>query len=90
MAAVLIDLANRAELASIAKEIGADVLEGALRYPSESEGWPLSELGLSEYLDFYRGKRLVLIIVPVGEAEPETYTCGICGFVMSDVRACPR
>jgi hypothetical protein len=32
----------------------------------------------------------VLIIAPVSEAEPETYTCGICGFVMSDARACPR
>ena len=32
----------------------------------------------------------MLIIAPVGEAEPETYTCGICGSVMSDVRACPR
>ena len=37
-----------------------------------------------------RYQRQVLIIAPVGQAAAETYTCGICGFVMGDVRACPR
>jgi tRNA(Ile2) C34 agmatinyltransferase TiaS len=32
----------------------------------------------------------VLIIAPVGEAEPATYTCGVCGFVMNEVGKCPR
>jgi hypothetical protein len=50
-----VDLANAAELANIAGEIGADVLAGALRYPSETGGWQLGDLDLSEYLDFYRG-----------------------------------
>jgi hypothetical protein len=59
---------------------------GDLRYPSETGDWQLGNLDLGEYLDRYRDQRLVLIIAPVGEAEPETYTCGICGFVMSDVR----
>jgi hypothetical protein len=40
--------------------------------------------------NLYRGKRLVLIIAPIGQGEPETYTCGICGFVMSEVEECPR
>jgi hypothetical protein len=35
----LTDPANIEELAAIAREIGADVLEGALRYPSETGGW---------------------------------------------------
>jgi tRNA(Ile2) C34 agmatinyltransferase TiaS len=32
----------------------------------------------------------VLIIAPVGEAEPATYTCGVCGFVMNEAGECPR
>ena len=87
---MLFDPVNASELASIAREIGADVLEAVLRYPSDTGGWQLGDLDLSEYLDLYRGKRLALIIAPVGKTEPQTYTCGICGFVMSDVRACPR
>jgi hypothetical protein len=90
MAAVLVSPANATELANIAREVGADVLEGDLRYPSDTGGWQFGDLDPSEYLDRYRGKRLVLIIVPVGEAESETYTCGICGFVMNAVQACLR
>jgi hypothetical protein len=42
--------------------------------------WQLGDLDLSEYLDRYRDQRLVLIIAPIGEAEPATYTCGVCGW----------
>jgi hypothetical protein len=69
---------------------GADVLDGDLRYPSETGWWQLGDLDLSEYLDRHRSQRLVVIIAPVGEAESETYACGICGFVMNEVRACSR
>lgn len=85
-----IDPANAQELTIIAHEIGADVLQGALRYPSESGGWQLGDLDLSEYLDRYRDQRLVLIIAPVGPAEAATYTCGVCGFVMNEAGECPR
>jgi hypothetical protein len=36
---VLIDPVNARELVIIARELGADVLSGALRYPSDTEGW---------------------------------------------------
>jgi hypothetical protein len=85
-----VDRANIEELAAIAREIGADVLEGALRYPSDTGGWQLGDLGLSEYLDRYRDQQLVLIVAPVGEAEPATYTCGVCGFVYYERGGCPR
>jgi len=85
-----IDPANVEELGAIAREIGAEVLQGALRYPSDTGGWQLGNLDLSEYLDRYRDRRLVLIIAPIGKAEPETYTCGICGFVMNEAGECPR
>ena len=32
----------------------------------------------------------MLIIAPVGQSKPPTYTCGICGFVMNEAQACPR
>jgi hypothetical protein len=35
-------------------------------------------------------RRLARIIAPVGDAEPATYTCGVCGFVMNEVGECPR
>jgi hypothetical protein len=85
-----VDPANVHELAEIAGEVGADVLSGALRYPSDTGGWLVGDLDLSEYLDHYRDQRLVLIIAPIGQAEPATYTCGVCGFVMNEVGECPR
>jgi hypothetical protein len=50
----------------------------------------MGDLDLSGYLDRYRDQRLVLIILPIGDAEPATYTCGVCGFVMNEVRECSR
>lgn len=85
-----VDPANAHELAAIAREIGAEVLAGHLRYPSASGGWQLGEVDLSEYLARQRDRRLVLVIAAVGDAEPETFTCGICGFVMDRVQECPR
>ncbi len=85
-----IDSANAAELAGIASEIGADVLQGVLRYPSVTGGWQLGDRDLSEHLARYRDQRLVLIIAPIGAAEPPTYTCGICGFVYDAYGECPR
>jgi rubredoxin len=41
-------------------------------------------------LDRYRDQRLVLIIAPIGDAEPATHTCGVCGFVMNEAGECPR
>jgi rubrerythrin len=86
----VVDPADARELATIAHELNADVLEGALRYPSGTGGWQLGDLDLSEYLDRYPHQRLVLIIAPVGDAEPATYICGVCGFVMDEVGECPR
>ena len=45
--------ANAEELANIAGETGAEVLRGALRYPSESGGWHLGDVDLSEHLGKY-------------------------------------
>ncbi len=81
---------NARELENIAREIGAIVLSGHLRYPSETGGWQLGELDLDEYLAGFRDCKLVLIVAAVSDVEPATVTCGICGFVMNEVGECPR
>lgn len=85
-----VDPDNVEELATIAGEVGAEVLRGILRYPSETGGWQLGNLGLDEYLARYRDRELVLVIAPVSEAKPMMYTCGMCGFVYGKYGGCPR
>ena len=46
-----IDLASASELATIAREVGAEVVEGDLRYQSGS--WQLGDVDLVEHLDRY-------------------------------------
>ncbi len=83
--------ANDEELARIADEIGAKVLRGPLRYPSETGGWQLGGLDLSAHLSQYRDREITVIIaVTTGTAEPEQFICGICGLVMDEARECPR
>ena len=82
--------ANAEELATIAQETGAEVLRGALRYPSESGGWQLGGLDLSEHLEQYRDQELIVIIGSLGKGGTEQVTCGICGFALDDVGECPR
>lgn len=80
----LIHPANAQELASIARQIGAQV------YPSPAGDWSLGQAKLSELLDAHRDQRLMLTLVPLGQADPELYTCGVCGFVVDELGECPR
>lgn len=82
--------ANAEELARIAEETGADVLRGRLRYPGNSCTWDLGDVALSAHLERYRDQQVTIIIAATGEAEPETFTCGICGFVLNAAGECPR
>jgi hypothetical protein len=66
------------------------VLRGALRYPSETGSWQLGDVDLSEYLEKYRDRRVVLIIASVSKASQEKVTCGVCGFVLNEAGECPR
>ena len=79
---------EQARLATLRKRMQYE--PGDLSYPSQASGWQLGDPDLGEYLTRYRGKHLVLIIAPVGDAPSPTYTCGICGFVMNEVGECPR
>jgi len=86
-----IDSAKADQLATIAREAGAVVLEGNLRYPSGTGGWQLGDVDLHDYLGRHRDQRLMLILVPAGKAETETITCGVCGYIMAENdEECPR
>jgi hypothetical protein len=80
---------NADELALIAKETGAEVLRGPLRYPSETGGWQLGDLDLSAHLSQYRDHEITVIIAVTGKAD-NSVICGICGLVMDEVQECPR
>ena len=82
--------ANAEELVTIAQETGAEVLRGALRYPSESGGWQLGDLDLSEHLSKYRDQEITLIIAATGDAQEPPAVCGICGFALGEGGACAR
>ena len=81
---------NAEELGSIAEETGAEVLRGPLRYPSESGGWQLGDVDLSEHLDRYRDCEVRVIIAATGRAGKERVICGICGYAMGDADECPH
>ena len=78
------------ELSAAAAEASAEVLRGPLRYPSESGGWQLGDIDLSEHLARYRDQDLVVIIAATGSAKDGSVMCGICGFAMEQVGDCPR
>ncbi len=85
--------ANAEAIAEFAEETGAKVLRGALRYPSDSGGWQLGDLDLSEHLAKYHNRDLVVVIASAGragEVEKEKYVCGICGVALTELGACPR
>jgi hypothetical protein len=85
--------ANAEAIAEFAEETGAEVLRGALRYPSDSGGWQLGDLDLSEHLAKYHNRELVVVIASAGravEVEKEKYICGICGFALTELGECSR
>ena len=83
-----IDPENAIELATIARKFGAEVMEGNLRSPFETSGWQLGDVDLGEHLDRYRDQRLMLVFVPLGEAETKPIICGVRGFVMDAEGEC--
>ncbi len=73
---MVMDPANAEELANIAREIGAEVIEGTALYPSDTGCWLIGDLDFCEHLDTYRGRKVGVVIADCGEADeqPEEYT----------------
>ena len=86
-----IDSTNASQLATAAREVGAEVLEGKVRFPSQTGGWQVGDVDLGERLTRFRDQRLMVILAPLGTAERETVTCEMCGYEMDETdEECPR
>ena len=81
---------NAAELAIMAGEIGAEILEGRLSGPSAAGGSHLGGLDLDAYLARLRDQHVLVIIVPIAGDEPVTFPCDVCGQAMTHLSPCPR
>jgi hypothetical protein len=65
----------------------------ALGEHSDSGGWHLGDLDLSECLAECRSRDVIVIIASTGKADEidgTKYACGICGFALNQLRECPR
>jgi rubrerythrin len=85
-----VDSASANKLASVAREVGAEVLEGELRYSAKTGRRHLGDVDLSLHLDRFRDQRLMVVLAPLARSEEQTFACGVCGFVMDEVQDCPR
>jgi rubrerythrin len=87
---VPLESAKASELAAVASEMGAEVLEGDLHHPSEKK-WHLGDVDLAASLERYRDQRLMVVLAPLGKAETEPATCEVCGFELEEADTeCPR
>jgi phage FluMu protein Com len=85
------DSAKTSQLTGIARELGAEILEGKLRFPSRTGGWQLGDVDLGNYLARYRDQGVVIVLVPLATEETQPVTCDVCGYVMDATDdECPR
>ena len=69
---------NAEELASIAEEIGAEVIRGALRYPGREGGFEIGDVDIGELLYELKGQEVVIVIAPLGPVEEPPTICRLC------------
>jgi len=75
---------NAEELAVIAQEIGAEVIRGPVRYPSEMGDIEVGGVDIGEYLYELKGQEVVLVKAPIGPVEELPIICGLCATPYSD------
>jgi hypothetical protein len=85
-----IDPANAHELTRTASKTGVDALSAHLRYPSETAGWQPGYPHLREHLHRYRIQQMIWMAVPVCQAVPATWTCGISNLLFLRHGECQR
>ena len=66
------------ELALIAQEIGAEVIPGPVRYPSEMGDIPVGGVDIGEYPHDLKDQEAMLVIAPLGPVEELSLICGLC------------
>lgn len=68
------------ELALIAQEIVAEVIQGPVRYPGRLGDIEVGGVDtFGEYLYELKGQEVMLIVAPLGPVEELAIICGLCG-----------
>jgi len=70
---------NAEELALIAQEIGAEVIRGPVRYPSEMGDIAVGPVDIGEYLYELKGQEVVVIVAPPNPVQEMPTICALCG-----------
>lgn len=71
-------LENAEGLATIAQEIGADVIRGEVRYPSNSGDIEVAGVDIGEYLFELKNHEVVVIVAALGLVGEHPVICGLC------------
>ena len=79
---------NAEELATIAQEIGAEVIRGQVRYPSDTGDIEVGGVDIGEYLYELKGQEVMVIVAPLGPVEEPPVICGLC-WTPYDGKECP-
>jgi len=66
------------ELALIAKEIGAQVIRGRVRYPGRDGGLDVGGVDVEEFLYELKDHEVMIIIAPLGAVRQLPTICGLC------------
>ena len=74
----MIRKSNAEELALIAQEIGAEVIRGPVRYPSDTGDIEVGGVDIGECLYELKDQEVMLVIAPVGPVEELPVICGLC------------
>jgi hypothetical protein len=61
----------------IAQEIGAEVIRGPVRYPSESGGIEVGGVDLGDYFYELKDQEVMLVIAPIGPVQELPIICGL-------------
>ena len=79
---------NAEELATIAEEIGAQVIRGQVCYPGGDGGLEVGEVDIDELLYELRDQEVMVIVAALGPVEEPPIICGLCG-TPYDGKECP-
>ena len=79
---------NAEELALMAQEIGAEVIRGQVRYPSNTGDIEVGGVDIGEYLYELKGEEVMVIVAPLGPAQEPPVICGLC-WTPYDGKECP-
>jgi hypothetical protein len=67
------------EMASTARGIGAQVIQGPLRYPGRNGGLEIGGVAIERPLCELQDQEVLLIVAPLRPALKAPITCGLCG-----------